>query len=352
MTTPSPGRTGSRALRVGLVGYGLAGRVFHAPFLAADPDFSLVAISTGDPERAAAASAAHPGARIVAGLDGVLAERPDLVVLATPPSVHREQAEQVLAAGVAVVIDKPFAPSTADVDAILAASEAAAAPVFVFQNRRWDADFLTLRRLLGEGALGEVIRFESTFERWSAPKTGRWQTAIGPEQGGGILFDLGSHLVDQALVLFGPAVVTAAETRVVHEGGASEDDAFVSLRHESGVRSHLTMSRVARAAAPRFRVLGTRAAFSVDGLDPQEGALRGGGASPLDEDFGVVPAGAEGVLVDEHGTAAVPSARGHYAAFLAGVARTLLDSTPSPVDVRDARAVVALIEQAHALATG
>ncbi|NQX03810.1 Gfo/Idh/MocA family oxidoreductase [Rathayibacter sp. VKM Ac-2856] len=336
-------------IRVGLVGYGLAGRIFHAPFLAADPDFSLVAIATSDPDRGAAAAAAHPGARIVAGLDAVLAERPDLVVLATPPSVHREQAEQVLAAGVAVVIDKPFAPSTADVDAILAASQAGGAPVFVFQNRRWDADLLTLRRLLDEGALGEVIRFESTFERWSAPKTGRWQTAISPAQGGGILFDLGSHLVDQALLLFGPAVVTAAETRAVHAGSASEDDAFVSLRHESGVRSHLTMSRVARASAPRFRVLGTRAAFSVDGLDPQEGALRGGG-DPLDHDFGVVPPGAEGVLVGESGSSAVPSERGRYSAFLAGVARTMLDGAPSPVDVQDARAVVALIEQAHALA--
>ncbi|QHC60783.1 Gfo/Idh/MocA family oxidoreductase [Rathayibacter sp. VKM Ac-2760] len=336
-------------LRVGLVGFGLAGRVFHSPFLAADPSFTVVAVATSDPERAAAAAAAHSGARIVAGLDAVLAERPDLVVLATPPSVHREQAEQVLSAGVAVVIDKPFAPSTADVDAILAASEAGGAPVFVFQNRRWDADLLTVRRLLREGALGEVIRFESTFERWSAPKTGRWQAEIAPEQGGGILFDLGSHLVDQALLLFGPAVVTAAETRVVHAGSAAEDDAFVSLLHESGVRSHLAMSRVARASAPRFRVLGTRAAYSVDGLDPQEAALRGG-ATPLDDGFGVVGPGADGVLTDERGGTVVPSERGHYAAFLAGVAATLLDGAAPPVDVRDARAVVALIEQAHALA--
>ncbi|WKK71585.1 Gfo/Idh/MocA family oxidoreductase [Rathayibacter oskolensis] len=143
--------------------------------------------------------------------------------------MHRAQAEAVLGAGVAVIIDKPFAPTAAD--AIIAASEAAGAPVFVFQNRRWDADLLTLRRLLADGALGDVVRFESSFERWSAPKTGRWQTRVTPAEGGGILFDLGSHLVDQALVLFGPAQVTAAETRIVHTGGASEDDAFVSLLH-------------------------------------------------------------------------------------------------------------------------
>ncbi|QHC70584.1 Gfo/Idh/MocA family oxidoreductase [Rathayibacter sp. VKM Ac-2801] len=337
-------------IRAGIVGFGLAGSVFHGPFLAADPAFEVVAVSTRDAGRIAAASAAHPLARIVPDLDAVLAERPELVVLASPPSVHREQAVRVLEAGAAVVIDKPFAPSTADADAIIAASERSGAPVFVFQNRRWDADLLTLRRLLGEGVLGEVLRFESTFERWSAPKTGRWQSGTGPAEGGGILFDLGSHLVDQALLLFGPAVVTAAETRTVHEGSASEDDAFVSLLHDSGVRSHLAMSRVARATGPRFRVLGTRAAFSVDGLDPQESALRTGGARPDDEGFGEVTPEGWGVLVDESGSHPVPSERGRYAAFLEQVARSLQEGAPSPVDVREAREVVAVLEQAHALA--
>ncbi|MBO0982338.1 Gfo/Idh/MocA family oxidoreductase [Rathayibacter sp. SD072] len=337
-------------IRVGVVGYGLAGSVFHAPFLAADPAFGIVAIATSNAERAASAAASHPGARIVPDLEAVLEERPELVVLASPPSVHREQAVAVLEAGVAVVVDKPFAPSVADAEAIIAASEASRAPVLVFQNRRWDADLLTLQRLLGEGALGDVLRFESTFERWSAPKTGRWQGEIGPEQGGGILFDLGSHLVDQALVLFGPAVVTAAETRIVHPGGASEDDAFLSLLHESGVRSHLAMSRVARASGPRFRVLGTTAAFSVDGLDPQENALRHAGARPDDADFGEVPRRAWGLLTDDAGSRAVPSERGRYSSFYDGVARTLLEGAPPPVDVREALAVVAVIEQAHRLA--
>ncbi|KZX21605.1 Gfo/Idh/MocA family oxidoreductase [Rathayibacter tanaceti] len=297
-------------IRVGIVGFGLAGSVFHGPFLAADPAFEVVAVATRDPDRAASAASAHSAAQIVPDLEAVLAEQPDLVVLATPPSVHREQAEAALAAGAAVVIDKPFAPSTADADAIIAASEASGAPVFVFQNRRWDSDLLTLRRLLAEGALGEVFRFESTFERWSTPKTGRWQNRIGTHEGGGILFDLGSHLVDQALMLFGPASVTAAETRVVHPGGASEDDAFVSLLHGGGVRSHLTMSRVARATGPRLRVLGSRGAFSIDGLDPQEAALRSGRSRPEEPGFGEVPAGAWGVLTDDSGSRRVPSERG------------------------------------------
>ncbi|WP_249028216.1 Gfo/Idh/MocA family protein [Rathayibacter tritici] len=248
------------------------------------------------------------------------------------------------------MIDKPFAPSTADADAIIAASEASGAAVFVFQNRRWDADLLTLRRLLDEGALGEVLRFESTFERWSARKTGRWQSEIGVAEGGGILFDLGSHLVDQALLLFGPATVTAAETRVAHEGSASEDDAFVSLLHGSGVRSHLAMSRVARATGPRFRVLGTRGAFSVDGLDPQENALRTGGARPDDLGFGEVAPESWGVLVDDSGSRRVPSERGRYSALWEQVARSLREGAAPPVDVLEAREVVAVIERAHALA--
>ncbi|NQX27834.1 Gfo/Idh/MocA family oxidoreductase [Microbacteriaceae bacterium VKM Ac-2854] len=334
------------SIRVGIVGFGLSGRVFHAPFLAADPAFEIALISTSDPERAATAQAAYPGARIVPSAEEVLEAGLDLVVLASPPHVHREQAVAALEAGSAVVIDKPFAPSLADADAIIAASERADKPVFVFQNRRWDADFITLRKLLEENRLGRVLRFESTFERWSEPKRGRWQTEIPVSKGGGILFDLGSHLIDQALQLFGPATVTAAETSILHHGGASEDDAFVSLLHEGGVRSHLTMSRVARATGPRLRALGTDAAFTTYGLDPQEDAVRKGGASPLDAGFGVVPESGWGVLGDER----VPSERGSYAAFYAGVAATLTSDSPAPVDVRDARAVVAIIEAAHAVA--
>lgn len=334
------------SIRTGIVGFGLSGRVFHAPFLAADPAFEIVVISTSDAERAAAAKAAYPNATIVPRAEDVLTAGLDLVVLASPPHVHRQQAVAALEAGAAVVIDKPFAPTLAEADEIIAASERAGRPVFVFQNRRWDADFLTLQRILAEHRLGRVLRFESTFERWSEPKRGRWQTSIPVAQGGGILFDLGSHLIDQAVQLFGPATVTTAETSILHHGGASEDDAFVSLLHSGGVRSHLTMSRVARATGPRLRVLGTESAFTTYGLDPQEDAVRRGGASPLDPDFGVVAESEWGVL----GDAPVPSERGDYASFYAGVGAALTSGAPAPVDVRDARAVVAIIEAAHALA--
>lgn len=339
------------SIRVGIVGYGLSGKVFHGPFAAADPAFEVAAISTADHDRRMQAGHDHPGAVLVARPDALFELGLDLVVLASPPHVHGEQALAALAAGSAVVIDKPFAPTLVEADAIIAASEAAQRPVFVFQNRRWDADLLTIRRLLAEQALGAVHRFESTFERWGTPKHGRWQAQIPISQGGGILFDLGSHLVDQALHLFGPAKVTAAETRVLHPGGVSEDDAFVSLLHANGVRSHLTMSRVARASGPRFRVLGSDAAYVVSGLDPQENAIRHGGASPSDPEFGVVPATQWGSIgTAESDVTPVPSERGSYASFYRGVAASLLSGAPSPVDVQEARAVIEIIEAAHVLA--
>lgn len=342
-------------IRTGIIGYGLSGRVFHAPFLAANGEFSIDVIATSDEERRAQAAADHPSALLVSTPDDLLSRAGDLdlVVLASPPGVHRQQGVAALEAGAAVVVDKPFAPSLDDVDALIAASESAGRPLIVFQNRRWDGDFLTVRRLLDEGAFGDVVRFESTFERWGAPKVGRWQSQVTVAAGGGILFDLGSHLVDQALQLFGPAETTAAETRMLRLDGASEDDAFISLAHESGVRSHLGVSRVARQSAPRFRVLGTEGAYSVSGLDGQENAIRFGGASPVDPDFGITPPDRWGLFGTEgsaDGLRPVETVRGDYAAFYRGVADAVLGRGPSPVDPASARMVVEVISHAHRLA--
>lgn len=352
----------SAPIRTGIIGFGLAGRVFHAPFLATNPAFALTTIATSSPERSAEARAAHPAARIVptpdALLDAARAGELDLVILASPPHVHREQAIAALEAGAAVVIDKPFAPSVADAEAIIAAADAAAtrrahpaSPLTVFQNRRFDGDFLTVRRLVESGALGRVHRFESTFERFGAPKHDLWQGRITPAEGGGILFDLGSHLIDQALTLFGPASLEHAELTSVRDGLGSEDDAFVSLRHESGVRSHLTMSRVAAQSGPRFRVLGDASAYSVHGLDGQEPALKQG-VRPGDAAYGTTPEPEWG-LVGVDGAAEpltrVPTEAGEYPAFYEQVAASIRTGAPMPVDARSALETVRLIERAHAL---
>lgn len=338
-------------LRAGIIGFGLAGRVFHAPFLATNPAFTIAAIATSDADRAAQAAAAHPDAHIMT-TDALLAQAADLdlIVLASPPHVHREQAIAALEAGAAVVIDKPFVPTVADAEAIIAAADAAGRPLTVFQNRRWDGDFRTVTRLVQSGALGTVHRFESTFERFGAPKRDQWQGQISPAQGGGILFDLGSHLIDQALTLFGPATLEVAELRAVREGLGSEDDAFVSLRHESGVRSHLTMSRVAAQSGPRFRVLGTESGYSVYGLDGQEPDLKVG-RWPGAEGYGETPKAEWGLLGVDNGEqplVPVPTEAGGYPDFYAQVAASIRYDAPVPVDARHALETVRIIEQAHA----
>jgi scyllo-inositol 2-dehydrogenase (NADP+) len=342
----------STPIRTAIVGYGLSGRSFHAPFIAANPRFSLAAISTSNPARRAQAAHDHPGAEIFESPDDLLAQRFDLVVLGSPPRVHLAQGLAALAAGAALVVDKPFAASVAEAEQLIAAAASSALPLVVYQNRRWDGDFLTIRKLLGEGVLGTVHRLESTFERWSPQLRQRWQDTTTTSQGGGIVFDLGSHLVDQALQLFGPAEVAAAELSILRPGGVSEDEAFLSLLHDSGTRSHLTLSRLATRVGPRFRVLGSTAGYIVHGLDGQEPALVAG-SSPTDADFGLTPEDAWGTLgIDGSDTppARVPTERGDYGRFYAGVAATIRDGAPPPVDPADALATLRILTRAHEIA--
>lgn len=345
--------TTTTPIRTGIIGFGLAGRVFHAPFIATNPAFRLDLVSTASAERAAEAAAQHPGAEIVATPAELLARAGDLdlVILASPAHTHLEQGLAALEAGANVVIDKPFVPTVSDAKKLIAAAEEAGRMLTVFQNRRWDGDFLTVRTLIEQGALGTVHRFESTFERWSGPNRDRWQDTTTIEQGAGITYDLGSHLVDQALQLFGPAVVEQAELRMVREGSVSDDDGFISLLHSSGVRSHLTMSRAAAQSGPRFRVLGSESGYTVYGLDGQEPALKLQ-KWPGSEGYGVTPEAEWGLLgIDgsDAGLTPVPTEPGDYPAFYAGVAAAILDGAPAPVDPRAALEVVRILERAHTM---
>jgi len=340
-------------IRTGIIGFGLSGRVFHAPFIATNPAFRLDLISTSSPERAAEARAQHPGAEIVSSPDDLLARAGDLdlVVLASPAHTHLAQGLAALEAGAGIVIDKPFVPTVVEAKKLIAKSEEVGKLLAVFQNRRWDGDFLTVKRLLGEGVLGDIHRFESTFERWGGANRDRWQDTTTVDQGAGITYDLGSHLIDQALQLFGPATVEAAELQTVRDGSVSDDDAFISLLHSSGVRSHITVSRVAGQSGPRFRVLGSQGAYKVYGLDNQEPALKLQ-QWPGSEGYGVTPESEWGLIGIDSADAAltpVPTENGDYPAFYAGVAASILHGAPSPVDPRDALEVVRIIERAHAL---
>jgi len=240
-------------------------------------------------------------------------------------------------------------PTVSDAKTLIAKAEEAGRLLTVFHNRRWDGDFRTVRRLIAEGRLGDIHRFESTFERWSGPTRDRWQDTTTIEQGAGIVYDLGSHLVDQALQLFGPAELVQAEVRAVREGSASDDDAFISLLHANGVRSHVTMSRVAGQSAPRLRVLGSASAYSVHGLDNQEPFLKER-RWPGTAGYGITPPSEWGLLGIGDELEAVPTEAGDYPAFYSGVAASILEGAPAPVDPKDALEVVRILERAHAVA--
>ncbi|HKP73888.1 MAG TPA: Gfo/Idh/MocA family oxidoreductase, partial [Longimicrobiaceae bacterium] len=265
----------SAALRVGLIGYGLAGSAFHAPLIAATPGLRLSLVVTSNPERAAQVRREHSEVEIVDTAERLWerAGELELVVVASPNRTHVPLARAALAAGLPVVVDKPLAATSADARALADEAGSRGLLLSVFQNRRWDGDFLTLRHLIADGALGDVHRFESRFERWRpAPKPG-WRERGDPAEAGGVLFDLGSHLIDQALVLFGPVRQVYAEIGRRRPGVEVDDDAFVALTHASGVVSHLWTSLVAAEDSGRFCVLGSRAAYVKRGLDVQEAAL-------------------------------------------------------------------------------
>jgi predicted dehydrogenase len=335
-------------LRVGLIGYGHAGSIFHAPLVASTQGLHLAAIVTANPERAERASQAYPTARIVAKADELWA-RPgdiDVVVVASPNKTHVPLTLAALAEGLAVVVDKPMAATAADARRVIEDAEARGVPLTVFHNRRWDGDFLTVRRLMLEDRLGQVLRFESRFERWRPAPRGGWRELGDPEEAGGLLFDLGTHLIDQALTLFGPVDHVYAEIDQRRPGAAVDDDVFVALTHASGVRSHLWTTVMAGMAGPRFRVLGRQVTFTKYGMDVQEDALRSG-ARPTDADWGEDPAERWGVLGAGDDVQPVRTARGAYQQFYRELVDALRTDAPLPVNAHDAVAVLEIIELAR-----
>lgn len=337
-------------LRVAVVGYGLSGSVFHAPLIASTEGLALATVVTGNSQRQEQARRDHPQADVLPDVDLLWdrAAEHDLVVVATANDVHARLARQGLDAGLAVVVDKPLAPTAAEARDLVHHADKLGLLLTVFQNRRWDSDQRTLRKLIASGELGDVLRYESRFERWRPRlQPGRvWRESAPPARGGGILLDLGSHLVDQALVLFGP--VTHVYGEIDHRrGGPSDDDDFLALRHDSAVLSHIWASAVAGAPGPRLRVLGTRAAYVVNELDGQEDALRSG-LRPRDPDtWGVEPEPRWGRLVRGEQTEPVPSERGAWPCFYRGVERSLREGAPPPVDARDAVSTLDVLEAAR-----
>ena len=329
-------------LRVGIAGFGLAGEVFHAPLIDAVAGLEVTGIVTTNPERQAKARDAYPYALVVPAVQELWGSI-DLLVIAAPNRAHVPLSLAAIENGVAVVVDKPLAASADEAQELIEAAERAGVPLTVFQNRRLDGDFLTARRLLDEGALGTVFRLESRFERFKPEVDEGWRELPDAEEGGGLLLDLGAHLVDQARELFGPPVRVYAEIDARRPGAQVEDDVFLALEHAGGERSHLWMSSVAPLHGPRLQLSGTRAGFATQGLDPQEGQLQRG-MLPEDAEYGI---GLPGVLAGPDTREEIPLTRGAYQRFYEAVLPWLRDGAPAPVDPRDSLACLRVLDAAR-----
>lgn len=344
----------NKRLRTAVIGFGTSGRYFHAPFIERNREFELAAVVTSSTDRRAKVRGEYPHTEVVASADEIFsrASEFDLIVVGTPPETHVALATNALDAGLDVIVDKPFATTAHEGNEIIAAARSAGRRLTVFQNRRRDGDFLTLKALLQSGRLTGVSRFESRFEVYNPMPRHSWKTASRVANGGGVLFDLGTHLIDQAIELFGAldlATDPYVELASRREAAVAPDDAFVALSHASGTISHLWMNTLAAQAGPRFRVLTPSNAYTIWGLDPQEAQLKSG-MRPGDVGFAESAPQNYGALGSHSASESVPTLTGDYAGFYAAVADWILRDGSAPVDPEDAVAVISLIERLHTVA--
>lgn len=314
-------------VRTALIGRGMAGTVFHAPLIRAMPELELAAVA-GSAD--AAAWIADPSI--------------ELVVIATPNLSHFPLARAALEAGKHVVVDKPFTVTVEEADALIALAAAKGRMLTVFHNRRWDGDFLTVRDVVSSGRLGEVMLFEAHWDRFRPAIKQGWREV--PAGGAGLLADLGPHMIDQALMLFGTPEAVGGDVLLQREA-AQVDDCFDLTLHYGRRRVRLSASTLVAAPRPRFALHGTCGSFVKYGLDPQEAALRAGG-DPLSAGAGAEAEAQHGTLTLPDGnTERVPSRPGRYLSFYEAVLRAVRDGAPPPVDARDAREGLRLIALAR-----
>lgn len=323
-------------LGVAVAAYGSASRVFHVPLLRTIPGLDLRMVVSRTPE---AVRTALPQVRAVQDFAAVCADPGiDLVVIPTPNDTHAPLAAQALAAGKHVVVDKPFTLTVAEAQRLLELAAVKGRVLSVFQNRRWDADFLTLRRVLASGAIGEPVHFESHFDRYRPQVPDRWRDRAGP--GSGLWYDLGPHVVDQTLQLFGKPRAMFVDLASQRDG-ATTDDRFHALLRYDRLRVVLHATTLAAAESPRFVLHGTKGSWIKYGLDPQEDALKAGG----------VPGGAgwgedghPGMLTTAAGSVAVPNQPGDYRKYYLAVRDAIRGTGPNPVTPTEALAVMTMIE--------
>ncbi|ADU69069.1 oxidoreductase [Pantoea sp. At-9b] len=330
----------SDKLRVGLIGYGFASKTFHAPLIAGTPDVELAAISSSD---AAKVHADWPSVQVVSDPQTLLDDPTlHLIVIPTPNDTHFPLAKAALNAGKHVVVDKPFTVTLSQARELDALAKAKGLLLSVFHNRRWDSDFLTLKSLLADGTLGEIRYLESHFDRFRPEVRQRWREMKGP--GSGIWFDLGPHVLDQALQLFGTPVAINVDMAELRTGAQTTDYFHATLTYPQR-RVVLHASMLAAAESARFIVHGTRGSYVKYGLDPQEDRLKAGERPPKEEwgyDMrdGVLTLADGDVMVEK----ALLTLPGNYPAYYAAVRDAIAGTAANPVTAEEAIQVMELIE--------
>jgi predicted dehydrogenase len=330
-------------LKVGIAGYGLAGRSFHAPILAGT-NFEVTAVLTTNDVRKRHAKEDFPTVKIVSTIEELCDQDLDLIVIASGNQVHLSQALTAINAGIPTVVDKPMGINVAQTREILDAADSAGVAVTTYFNRKWDSDILTLKRVIRDGQIGTVIRMDSRFERFRPQLNSQsWRENNSPEDGGGLLLDLMPHLISTAIECFGPANLKSSSIRSVR--GGADDDCVLVLAHETGVESILSASAVVGAPGPRLRVIGSEGAFVVNELDAQEALLRAGKApkdGKWEEDTSSQAFIHRGDSVEEFKTDP-----GNYASFYSLVHEAIVNKTAMPISPEEILAVAQIIDKAR-----
>ncbi len=327
--------------RAVVIGYGYAGRSFHSYLIDSTPGLTLHGVASSDPAKREQI-VRERGCQAYASFAQVIADPAvDLVVLATPNDVHADLAIRAMQAGKHVVTDKPMCVTLAEADAMIAASAQTGRMLSVFQNRRWDGDFLTARQLLTDGRLGNVRWIELAWQRWGAPRGWRGEAA----KGGGRLYDLGAHLLDQLLLLF-PQPVTAVYCRIHYDFPESnvESHALLTLHFADGATGVCDLSSLSANSKPRFHIFGDRATFTKYGVDPQEEAMRAGQIDAAVElpDF-------YGKLHDGTTETIIPTLVGRWRSYYENIRDVLVDGATLAVKPQEVRRVMAVFDAAPSI---
>jgi len=333
-----------KQINTGIIGYGMSTTVFHAPFLHINPNFRISKIVERHDEKS---KKDYPYVDVVRSADDVMTDKSiDLVVITTPNEYHYSLAQQALLAGKHVILEKPFTITSDEADDLMKTARQKKLVLSVYQNRRLDGDFLTIRKIIDEGFLGKLVEYESHFDRFRNYFKQNWREKDVP--GSGILYDLGPHLIDQALQLFGSPESITADIRTQRAGGVANDQ-FELLLHYEYLKVTLKAGMLVREPTPRFQLYGTKGTFIKYGLDPQEGDSKNG-ISPLNPKWGVDDPDHWGTLNtdinDLHFKGKVETLRGCYEKFYENIYDVIVNNEELLVKPEEARDVIKIIELA------